>query len=95
MTEAASMARAIPKGPALTKKISPGMMKAPQPIMQPNANAQTFNGDNCFFKPLSDKIKTSLANKAVKIYRQSGIIEHFDRLGKLKTKLKRLPSTNL
>lgn len=55
MIVAAIIASAIPRGPALTKKISPGMIKAPQPIMQPNANAQTFNGDNFFCNASSGK----------------------------------------
>ena len=35
----------VPMGPATGRKVEPGIMKAPQPMMQPKAIAQTSSGD--------------------------------------------------
>ena len=39
---------AVPKVPAVGKKVVPGMINAPQPTLQPNAKAQTPSGDKYF-----------------------------------------------
>ena len=40
------MAMVVPKVPAVGKKVVPGIMNAPQPIIQPKANAHTFKGES-------------------------------------------------
>ena len=39
-----TMAIAVPSVPAFGRKVVPGIINAPQPIMQPNARAHTLSG---------------------------------------------------
>ena len=41
---------AVPSGPAIGRKVVPGMTKAPQPTLQPKDSAHTPSGDKYFFK---------------------------------------------
>ena len=45
-----AMPIAVPTGPAIGKKVVPGITNAPQPTLQPNDSAQTPSGYRYFFK---------------------------------------------
>ena len=45
MTAPTAMPMAVPNGPAIGRKVVPGMINAPQPTAHPNASDQTPSGD--------------------------------------------------
>ena len=46
------MPSTVPMGPAMGRKVLPGMTKEPQPTAQPKASAHAPRGDRYFVSPL-------------------------------------------
>ena len=57
---------AVPAGPAIGRKVDPGMTKAPQPTLHPKESAQTAKGERCLINRPADGYVKELSFIAVR-----------------------------